>query len=219
VAIGCNSQPAMPPAPPPVAVADDPWAGYGPPQFLDDVETNRPAASGALDLKFVDTAGQTVDLADYRGQKNLVLVFTRGFSAGRVCPICTVQTSRLISNYQAFAERDAEVLVVYPGDKQHVDELVGKARQWSESPAKEVPFPVLLDEDFKAVDQLGIRGDLAAPSTYLLDKQGAVRFAYVGANANDRPSIAAILKQLDALMPQAKSEIRSSKSETNLKYE
>ena len=62
-----------------------------------------------------------------------------------------------------------------------------------------IPFPVLLDENFTAVDKLGIRGDLAKPSSYIIDKQGQVRFAYVGATNADRPSVQSLLKQLDAI--------------------
>jgi peroxiredoxin len=33
----------------------------------------------ALDFMLVDTQGRTVSLADYKGQKQVVLVFNRGF--------------------------------------------------------------------------------------------------------------------------------------------
>ena len=58
---------------------------------------------------------------------------------------------------------------------------------------------VVLDIELKAVDSLGIRKDLSKPATYILDKAGHVRFAYVGKSLSDRPSIKAILKQLDTL--------------------
>jgi peroxiredoxin len=56
-----------------------------------------------------------------------------------------------------------------------------------------------LDEDYQAVERLGIRADQAKPSTYILDKQGKVRFAYVGKDTTDRPSVKAMLDQLDKL--------------------
>ena len=48
-------------------------------------------------------------------------------------------------------------------------------------------------------DRLGIRADLALPSTYILDRDGKVRLAYVGATLTDRPSVKAMLDQLDRL--------------------
>ena len=56
-----------------------------------------------------------------------------------------------------------------------------------------------LDVELKAINTLGIRGHLAKPSTYILDKKGQVRFAYVGKTTSDRPSIKAMLKELDGI--------------------
>jgi peroxiredoxin len=110
---------------------------------------------------------------------------------------CSGQTSRLIANYKEFTKRGAEVLLVIPGPKDKVDKFLAGARK--EADDKAVPFPVLLDVDFQAVNRLGIRAELAKPSTYILDKQGQVRFAYVGNSITDRPSIKAMLQQLDAI--------------------
>jgi peroxiredoxin len=162
------------------------------------VQTNTEVPADALALSFVDTQGRTYSLEQFRGQKNVVLVFLRGFS-GAICPYCTAQTSRLISNYGQFAERDAEVLAVYPGDSAHLGEFLEAARNQSQPPAADMPFPVLLDADFQAVDRLAIRGNLAKPSTFIVDRQGQVRFAYVGAHLSDRPSVKALLAQLDAI--------------------
>src|SRR5207249_7231627 len=105
------------------------------------------------------------------------------------------QTSRLISQYDEFSKRNAEVLLVFPGPKDYLGRFIKNAE--TESDHQRTPFPVLLDENFAAVDKLGIRGQLAKPSTYIIDKAGQVRFAYVGATLSDRPSVKALLKQLD----------------------
>jgi peroxiredoxin len=190
--------------PPPLPTSRNPY-GYGseydeePMAFKDDAATNTQVADSALELSFVDGNGRKVDLGEFRGRKNVVLVVTRGF-AGYVCPHCTTQTSRLISNHAEFARRDAEVLVVFPGSRGHLEEFVKASQHKAHlSPSAAVPFAVLLDEDLQAVQRLGIRGDLAKPSTYVLDKQGHVRFAYVGTTSTDRPSVQALLHQLDLL--------------------
>jgi peroxiredoxin len=123
-------------------------------------------------------------------------VVTRGFP-GSICMFCSAQTAMLIKNHDEFVKRGAELLVVFPGPKEHLGAFTRSARSQAESAA--VPFRLLLDPDFKAVDQLGIRAELAKPSTYILDKQGQVRFAYVGASLSDRPSLKAMLGQLDQI--------------------
>jgi peroxiredoxin len=186
-------------APPPVAQPMGGAPGYAyayPANFRDDAQTNTKVEAGKLDLVLKDSAGKSLDLKQYRGKKNLVVVVTRGFP-GYVCPNCSAQTSRLVANYPEFVKRDAEVLVVFPGPAGHLQDFVKAARSQAGDAA--VPFPLLLDEEFKAVEQLGIKADLAKPATYILDKQGKVVFAYVGANTADRPSLKAVLGQLDRL--------------------
>lgn len=167
-------------------------------KFKDDVQANTTVDDDDLDLTFVDTKGNKVSLPEFRGQKNVVLVFTRGFT-GQICPFCTAQTSRLLTNYQEFARRNTEVLAVFPGEKSRVADFLKAVRAQDKSGPSEPPFRVLLDEELAAVDRLGIRGDLAKPSTYILDKQGRVRFAYVGAHVADRPSVKALLQELDSI--------------------
>jgi peroxiredoxin/DNA-directed RNA polymerase subunit RPC12/RpoP len=165
--------------------------------FKDDVRSNANPSAESLMLQFVDSTGRTVDLRHYRGKKNVVLVINRGFN-GQVCLTCQTITSRLIQNYQAFTSRDAEVLVVYPGPRRRVAEFIDAVR--ANASGASVPFPVLLDEDSRVVKRLGIEADLARPSTYILDKAGQVRFAYVGSAPADRPSVKALLDQLDRLV-------------------
>ncbi len=165
-------------------------------KFNDEVESNREDDGTVTDLSFIDTSGRKVGLDQYKDKKNVLLVFTRGFS-GQLCPYCTTQTSRLIANYDEFTRRDAEVLLVYPGSKEQLP--LFKEASIEASGKDSFPFPVLLDEDLAAVKRLGIAAQLAFPSTFLIDKQGKVRLSYVGANPTDRPSIKALLDQLDTL--------------------
>jgi peroxiredoxin len=165
-------------------------------KFNEDARTNAKVDQAALDLTFVDRNGKPVALKDYRDKKNVVLVVTRGY-AGAIDPYCSAQTTRLIIKYQDFKDRDAEVLLVFPGPKEQLPAFISRAERGAEF--DEVAFPVLLDEKLDAVNKLGIRGDLAKPSTYIIDKQGKIRFAYVGAKNDDRPSVNVLLNQLDEI--------------------
>ncbi len=167
-------------------------------KFKDDVATNTNLPTNIDQLEFVDTAGNLITLNDFKGKKNIVLVFTRGFS-GKLCPFCNTQTSRLIANYEEISKRDAEVLLVYPGNREKIGQFIEAAKVSEKSQVNRVPFPILLDEDLEAVQFFDISDSLALPSTYVIDMDGKLRFAYVGSNPSDRPSLKAILEQLDNL--------------------
>jgi peroxiredoxin len=170
--------------------------------FQDDPVTNASPGDTLVNLQFVDQSGKTIRPKDWIGTKNLVLVFTRGYNGG-ICPYCSSYTSSLISNYPAISERATEVLVVYPITKpdqsQHLNDFLKATFLRTGEGVSKTPFPVVLDIELKAVNALGIRQDPSKPATYILDKKGQVRFAYVGKFLSDRPSVKAILKQLDAL--------------------
>ena len=101
------------------------------------------------------------------------------------------------------------MLLVYPiakpDQKRRLEEFLrGTLERLRASPAGKVPFPVVLDIGLKGVDALGIRKDLSKPATYIFDAQGQVRFAVVHGDAlADRPSIKAIMKQLELLKDEA----------------
>jgi peroxiredoxin len=183
--------------------------------FLDHAQSNAPLDGCDVEgLAFVGIDGGPVDLRQFLGQRNVVLVITRGNTSGsgpgayyrNICLYCATQTSRLFANYQAFRDRDAEVVVVFPirqlADRGSVSQFQEALRR--DGATAEPPFPLVLDVELHAVDQLGIRADLSKPATYIVDKQGQVRFAYVGATIADRPSVQSMLEQLAAINADAK---------------
>lgn len=180
------------------------YGGYGDVQisFLDEAPANATVEAGITSLTFTRPDGTPVSLQDFVGQKTVVLVITRG-NTGAICPYCSTQTARLIGAYDDFVQRGAEVLVVYPveaaEDGKTLDAFLTASRNKLSDPNRPVPFPVLLDVQLQAIDQLGIRKDLSKPATYIIDRTGEVRYAYVGSHLADRPSVAALLKQLDQL--------------------
>jgi peroxiredoxin len=153
------------------------------------------------ELRFTTSDGEEVALADVMSRDYLVLVITRGWYGG-VCVYCASQTSRWARRFDELDPYDAQLVVVFPTEtaeeSSKVSELT-KRIKGGQIPNEEIPYPVLLDINLKGVDQLGIRSELAKPSTYIIDRQGRVRFAYVGETIADRPSIDSILKQLSEL--------------------
>lgn|SRR5262245_37756620 len=167
-----------------------------------DKDSNRTVSGEQVPLKFTDTEGKSVDLTSYRGKSNVVLVVVKGmpeFPGGIFCPGCLAQVNALTANHEEFKKRDAEILMVFPGPSNKLQQFLADGKVDGNSGNPKVPFPLLLDKDLKAVDTLGIRADWAKPSTYILDKQGNAVFAFVGETTTDRPSVKALLAQLDKL--------------------
>ena len=168
-------------------------------KFKDNVETNVQPPKDISELEFVAKDGGTIRLKDYFGKQYVVLVFTEGFN-GMICPFCKTQTSRLVANYEEFTKRECEVIVVYPGPEDHLDEFLEAALVTEKHQVDKVPFPIVLDTDFVATNYFDIHSMHAHPATYLIDRQGAIQFAYVGKDMTaDRPSIKAILGKIDAI--------------------
>jgi peroxiredoxin len=172
--------------------------GYALVPFKDDAPANATVSPSDFPHDFVDCQGKQVDLTQYRGKKKVVLIVLRGMprsEKGGFCPSCLAQTSSLMANQAEFAKLGAELLVVFPGPSDRIREFLKKAAlQTPGEPDRK--FQMLLDQECRACDRLGIRDDLAKPSTYILDTQGNLVYAYVGETSTDRPSVKAILGQL-----------------------
>ena len=97
-------------------------------------------------------------------------------------------------DYARFQEFNTEVLAIsvqQPDIGQYVSELL------------DLQYPVLSDLEHVAVDGYGVYdllGDsLAAPSVFVIDMDGVIRWVYVGESSGDRPGNEMILEQLRAL--------------------
>lgn len=98
--------------------------------------------------------GTVVDLASYRGRRNVVVWFSRGFT----CPFCRVYTDNVRAGYAALRAAETEVIQVAPN-------LLQSARRFfARFP---LPFPFVCDPDKRlyAVYGLGDAGALEATRT------------------------------------------------------
>jgi len=172
--------------------------------FLDEASSNASLDAGLTSLSFISSTGEEQMIRDLAPGKTIVVVVTRGNTIP-ICPYCSTQTARLIKNYEAFKELGAEVAVVYPietgSDSERVNSFLDDVKTKLDDATNRVPFPVLLDIELKGVDQLGIRKDLSKPATYIVDSVCNVQYAYVGEHIGDRPSIQALLTEVEKLKP------------------
>ena len=106
-------------------------------------------------FEFAGVDGEPADLTRFLGQSNVVLVITRGNTSGtgsgplygNICLYCATQTSRLMANYPAIRDQNAEVVVVFPVRKPTDSGSVGEFHEALQTVGKtsEMPFPLLLD--------------------------------------------------------------------------
>lgn len=147
----------------------------------------------------LDPEGKPIDIAAFRGKKNVLLVILRGFD-GRVCEYCAGQTMALGRSQKDFADRDTEVIAVYPGRRSRLEAFLDAYR--SQFRSREPRFQFVYDPELGLANSLGIgppEGKIARPTILLLDKSGIVRYAYVGMRKEDRPSVDRLLEEVDRL--------------------
>ena len=116
----------------------------------------------------------------------------RGFS-GQVCIYCATQTAAIANNYRRFTDAGAEVVIIYPGPTEAVPAFVQAVQSLRKDPP---PMPIGLDVSLLLVRGLGVEENLAKPTSLILDRDGNVAYAYVGASMTDRPSVEDLLKAL-----------------------
>jgi peroxiredoxin len=150
----------------------------------------------AADFTLETPAGKKVKLTEATAKGPVVLVVLRGYP-GYQCPICNAQVNELIGKVKNLEERNARVILVYPGPseglKAHSEEFLGK---------KAMPgnFDFVLDPDYTFTKAYGLRWDApketAYPSTFVLDADAKVLFAKVSRTHGGRAKVGEILESL-----------------------
>jgi antitoxin component YwqK of YwqJK toxin-antitoxin module/peroxiredoxin len=145
-------------------------------------------------MKGVD--GNDVDLRSYIGKQRVMIVVLRGF-LGEVCVYCVAQTKALAKARAKLEAANVEVLVIYPGVKENEASFrMLYEEEFGEGPP---PYRVFYDEDLDLVTKLGIEGDLASPTTLIIDEAGIVQYAYVGEHRADRPATTTLIKLIEGM--------------------
>lgn len=142
---------------------------------------------------------QAVQLSSLVKTGPVVLVVLRGWP-GYQCPFCTKQVGELIMKSKEFSARKATVVMVYPGPERGLEKYASDFVAGKSVPRE---FRFTTDPGFGLVSSYGLRWDApnetAYPSTFVIGKDGKVRFAKVSHSHGDRASAASILEALDAI--------------------
>ena len=138
----------------------------------------RPARP-APDLFLADARGKSHALAESRGRVTLVNFWATW------CPPCVHEIPSMNRLAAAYDPREfAIVSVNFKEDPTHVRAFMAKVA---------VDFPVLLDEDGAASARWGV---FAFPSTFILDRQGRIRYSVNTAIEWDTAEVRAVIDRL-----------------------
>jgi len=100
----------------------------------------------------------------------------------------------LRKDYQTIRGLDAEILAVSN------DQLTGAERAIDHL---DLGFPALFDPEAVVIERFDVYDTLndgyATPSVFVIDKNGDIRWEYVGRHYNDRPTNQQVIAKLEAL--------------------
>ncbi|MET8025730.1 peroxiredoxin-like family protein [Streptomyces avermitilis] len=183
-------------------------------ELADSGQADRALTVGAQAPHFnlPSATGQTVALDDLLTNEPVVLTFYRG----AWCPYCNIALRSLQQHHEAITARGARLVAVSP---QIPDESLTLAEKHElafdvlsdigSDTAKQYGLAFDLPDDLAAVyDKLGfdlqrVNGGhprtLPLPATYVIDRDGVIRWAFVDADYTTRAEPADILAALDAL--------------------
>jgi peroxiredoxin len=144
----------------------------------------------APDFELKDNHGRTVRLADFRGEKNVVLLFYPFAFTG----VCTGELCELRDNLPKFADRDTQLLAVS-------NDSIHTLRVFAEQEGLE--YPLLSDfwphgNVSRAYGVFDEDKGCAVRGTFVIDKEGVVRWTVVN-GLPDARDLNDYVKALDTL--------------------
>lgn len=163
-----------------------------------DVDEDADEVQVIHDFKLPDVRGGEVVLSEVLSQGRVLLLFYRG----GWCPLCNRQLQKLSEQYEAFSERQVEVLAIS-----------NEAVEQGEKVLRNIgpPYPLLLDTSSETLKELGLitekrdlwarvmrKHDFAHPAALLVDTDHRVQWSYRGRNYRDRRSVSTLLDAIDA---------------------
>jgi len=150
----------------------------------------------AKDFELATPAGKQVKLSEQLKQGPVVLLVLRGYP-GYQCPLCTRQVGQFIASAAKLKEANASVLLVYPGAAQ---DLAKRADEFIRDQSLPDNFHFLIDPDYKFTNAYNLRWDArretAYPSTFVISKDGKIKFAKISMTHGGRADVKHVLKVL-----------------------
>jgi len=141
------------------------------------------------DFELVSSEGERVMFSDYRGRRNLVLIFADDSEE------CRNLLSMLAGRYQDFRDQEVEVLAIVHLSSVQAQEM--KQRSGA-------PYPVLTDPGGSIHQSVGARDTQGkdAAAVYVTDRFGEIFAIYRTVEGAPLPSVAEILSWLEFINAQ-----------------
>ena len=165
---------------------------------LSPTEIDRVAVgSAAPDFTLAKMGGGTTTLSSFRGKKNVVLVFYRGYW----CPFCIKQLTGMRQLLDADMKKDTELLAVSVDGEADTQKTIARISADGTQP----DFAFLSDADHAVIARYGILNPNAGsrfiphPATYVIDREGVVRWRDIETDYKIRPANEAIVSAVRAL--------------------
>lgn len=133
----------------------------------------------AADFKLQDTAGNTVQLSDYRG-KVLVVNFWATW-----CASCRKEMPSLDRAAKWLKRFDANLIGINVGEK------LDRVNSYLEK--EPVSFPMLLDSDTSVATSWNVKG---LPATFAIDPEGRIIYRVFGSREWDDPQLLVPIRAL-----------------------
>ena len=118
--------------------------------------------SVAPDFELKTLGGANFSLRQAVENKETLLVVLRGYP-GYQCPICSRQVADFIVHQEEFKEENVQVVMVYPGPVEGLEELAEEFlanKNWPEN------YIFLLDPDYTMLNQYNLRWDAPRETSY-----------------------------------------------------
>ncbi|WP_414752099.1 peroxiredoxin family protein [Anabaena sp. CCY 9910] len=146
---------------------------------------------GTPDFQLPDiTNGTLVKLSNYRGNKPVLLAFTRIFTEKQYCPFCFPHIKALNENYEQFTNRGIEVLLVTSTDQKQSQIVVKDLG---------LKMPLLSDPSCRVFRTYQVGQALGAPlpAQFVLDKDGRLRYKHLFSFFDHNASVEKLLGKFD----------------------
>ena len=135
----------------------------------------------ASDFTLLDMDEESYTLSSYRGKVVMINFWATW------CPPCRREMPSLERLYSKLKDQGFMVIAVNQfEDPDLVFEFTGRL-------SLEPTFPILFDRDSRVAEQFGVKG---LPTTYLLDKEGRIRYRAIGGREFDHSEIEDMIKDL-----------------------